>query len=71
MREGGRVWAVGYGVLLEEFYVIMMRDIDNDFGPVGCEHISAALRELTGLQELYLDGTCLHDCCCCGAWGVG
>ena len=37
----------------------------------GCEHISAALRELTGLQELDLSGTCLHDSGCCGAWGVG
>jgi hypothetical protein len=67
MREGGRVWAVGYDVMLEECNFIVMRDIDNDFGPVGCEHISAALRELTGLQKLDLSCTCLHDCCCCGA----
>ena len=38
---------------------------------IGCEHISAALRELTGLQKLDLGGTCLHACGCCGAWGVG
>ena len=38
---------------------------------IGCEHISAALRELTGLQTLDLSSTCLHDCGCCGAWGVG
>ena len=71
MREGGRVWGVGHDVMLEECDVIVMRDADNDFGPVGCEHISAALRELTGLQKLNLNGTCLHDSGCCGAWGVG
>ena len=56
-REEGRVWAVGYDVMLEECDVIVMRDAGNKFGPVGCEHISAALRELTGLQELDLCGT--------------
>ena len=71
MREGGRVWGVGHDVMLEECDVIVMRDADNDFGPVGCEHISAALRELTGLQELNLRGMSLHDSGCCGAWGVG
>ena len=45
--------------MLEECDVIVMRDADNEFGPVGCEHISAALRELTGLQTLYLSSTCL------------
>jgi len=69
MREGGRVWAVGYDVMLEECDAIVMRDADNDFGPVGCEHISAALRELTGLQKLDLGGTWLHDCGCCGVGG--
>ena len=54
MREGGRAWAVGYDVMLEECDVIVMRDAVNRFGPVGCEHISAALRELTGLQMLEL-----------------
>jgi hypothetical protein len=67
MREGGRVWAVGYDVLLEECYVIVMRDADNKFGPVGFEHISAAFKELTGLQKLDLSSTFLHDSCCCGA----
>ena len=71
MREGERVWVVGYDVVLEEGDLIVMRDADNEFGPVGCEHISAALRELTGLHELNLSGTCLHDSGCCGAWGVG
>ena len=71
MREGGRVWVVGYDVVLEECDVIVMRDAGNEFGPVGCEHISAALRELTGLHELDLSGTCLHDCGCCGACDVG
>ena len=70
MREGGRVWAVGYDVMLEECDAIVMRDADNEFGPVGCEHISAALRELTGLQTLNLSSTCSHDCGCCGACGV-
>jgi hypothetical protein len=68
LDEGGRgVWAVGYDVMLEECNFIVMRDEENQFGPVGCEHISAALKELTGLQELYLEGACLHDCGCCGA----
>ena len=44
MREGGRVWGVGHDVMLEECDVIVMRDAVNKFGPVGCEHISAALR---------------------------
>ena len=64
MRERGRVWVVGYDVVLEECDVIVMRGAGNEFEPVGCEHISAALRELTGLHELYLSGTCLHDCGC-------
>ena len=67
MREGGRVWVVGYDVVLEECDLIVMRDAGNEFGPVGCEHISAALRELTGLHELNLSSTCLHDFGCCGA----
>ena len=57
--------------MLEECVVIVMRDAGNEFGPVGCELISAALRELTGLQTLYLSSTCLHDCGCCGACDVG
>ena len=65
MREGGRVWVVGYDVMLEECDLIEMRDAGNKFGPVGCEHISAALRELTGLHKLNLSRTCLHD------WGCG
>ena len=67
MREEGRVWAVGYDVMLEECDVIVMCDADNEFGPVGCEHISTALRELTGLQKLDFSCSCLLDCCCCGA----
>ncbi len=58
-------------MMLEECDVIVMRDAGNEIGPVGCEHISAALRELTGLLKLDLHGTCLHDCCYCGACGVG
>ena len=71
MREGVRVWAVGYDAMLEECDVIVMRDAVNKLGPVGCELFSAALRELTGLQKLDLSSTCLHDCGCCGACGVG
>ena len=70
MREGGRVWVVGYDVVLEECDLIVMRDAGNEFGPVGCEHISAALRELTGLHKLALGSTCQHDCGCCGACDV-
>jgi hypothetical protein len=71
MREGGRVWVVGQDAMLEKCDEIVMRDAGNDFGTVGCELILAALRELTGLQTLDLSGTCLHDCGCCGACGVG
>ncbi len=56
------LWDVSCDVILEDCDLIVMHDADAKFGSVGCEHISAALRELTGLQELYLDGTCLHDC---------
>ena len=57
--------------MLEDCDVIVMRDADDDFGPVGCKHISAALRELIGLQKLDLSCTRLHDCGCFGAWVVG
>ncbi len=58
--------------MLEDFDVIVMRDAGNEIGPVGCEHISTALRELTGLRKLDFSCTCLHDCCCCcGALVVG
>ena len=30
MREGGRVWAVGYDVMLEECDAIVIRDADNE-----------------------------------------
>ncbi len=56
--------------MLEDCDVIVMREAGNKVGSVGCEHISSALRELTGLQELDLGGTCLHDCVFCGACGV-
>ncbi len=46
----------------EDRDVFVMCEAENAIEPVGCEHISAALRELTGLQELDLYGTCLHDC---------
>ena len=51
--------------------LIVTRVAVNQFGPTGGEHIGLALRELTGLHELDLSGTCLHDSGCCGAWGVG
>ncbi len=57
--------------MLEVCDVIVMRDAGNEIGSVGCKHISTALRELTGLQELDLGGTCCRDCCYCGACGVG
>ena len=56
------------GVVL---YLIVTRVAGIGFGPTGGEHIGLALRELTGLQTLNLSSTCLHDCGCCGAWGVG
>ena len=51
--------------------LIVTRVAGNGLEPTGGAHIAIALRELTGLQELYLDGACLHDCGCCGVWGVG
>jgi hypothetical protein len=41
--------------------MIVMRVAVNHFGPDGGEHISIALRELTGLQRLNLRGTCFRD----------
>jgi hypothetical protein len=42
--------------------MIVMRVADNHFGLDGGEqHISIALRELTGLQRLNLSGTWFHD----------
>ncbi len=48
--------------MLEECDVIVMRDAGNKVGPVGCEHISTALRELTGLQKLDFSCTCCRNC---------
>jgi hypothetical protein len=47
--------------------MIVFRVAVNDFGPVGGEHISIALKELTGLQRLELGGTCFRDF----GWGGG
>ena len=37
--------------------LIVTRVAGNDLGPTGGAHIALALRELTGLQELYLSCT--------------
>ncbi len=42
-------------------YIIVFRVAVNHFGPDGIEHISIALRELTGLQRLDLGGTWFHE----------
>ena len=42
--------------------LIVTRVAGNGFGPTGGEHIGLALRELTGLQTLDLEGTCLLCC---------
>jgi hypothetical protein len=44
------------------FDLIVMRVADNGLGPIGGEHVSRALMQLTGLQRLYLGCTCLLCC---------
>jgi hypothetical protein len=44
------------------FDLIVMRVAGNEMGPIGAEHVSRALMQLTGLQTLYIDGTCLLCC---------
>ena len=49
------------------FDLIVMRVADNELGPIGGEHVSRALMQLTALQTLDLGSTCLL---CCFDWGV-
>ena len=44
------------------FDLIVMRVAGNELGPIGGEHVSRALMQLTGLQTLILSGTCLLCC---------
>ena len=44
------------------FDLIVMRVADNKLGPIGGEHVSRALMQLTGLQTLVLWSTCLLCC---------
>ena len=44
------------------FDLIVMRVADNGLGPIGGEHVSRALMQLTGLQRLDLECTCLLRC---------
>ena len=44
------------------FDLIVMCVADNKLGPIGGEHVSRALMQLTGLQKLILGGTCLLCC---------
>ena len=53
-----------------------MRVAGNELGPIGGEHVSRALMQLTGLQELDLGCTCLLCCfdggvVCIAGEGVG
>ena len=41
------------------FDLIVMRVAGNELGPIGGEHVSRALMQLTGLQTLDLQCTCL------------
>ena len=41
------------------FDLIVMRVAGNELGPIGGEHVSRALMQLTGLQTLDLTSTCL------------
>ena len=59
-REGGSVcfdMRLRGGVVM--FDLIVMRVADNELGPIGGEHVSRALMQLTGLHELHLNGACL------------
>ena len=47
--------------------LIVIRVADNKLGPIGGEHVSRALMQLTGLQTLDLNCTCLL---CCWEGGV-
>ena len=44
------------------FDMIVMRVAVNKLGPIGGEHVSRALMQLTGLQTLNLSGACLRCC---------
>ena len=44
------------------FDLIVMRVADNGLGPIGGEHVSRALMQLTGLQDMYFERTCLLCC---------
>ena len=44
------------------FDLIVMRVAGNELGPIGGEHVSRALMQLTGLQTLILSGACLLCC---------
>jgi hypothetical protein len=64
LREGESARAACCDAMLDNndnCGINVMRIADSDFGPVGGEHISIALRELTGLQRLGLGGTCFRD----------
>ena len=63
LREGGPNWVARTEIELEDCNVIVMRVADFGLGPIGGQHVSNALRELTGLQRLYLSRTCFDDFC--------
>ncbi len=44
------------------FDLIVMRVADNELGPIGGQHVSRALMQLTGLRELNLSSTLLLCC---------
>ena len=44
------------------FDLIVMRVAENKLGPIGGEHVSRALMQLTGLQTLHLSSACLLCC---------
>ncbi len=44
------------------FDLIVMRVAGNELGPIGGEHVSRALMQLTGLQTLVLSSTFLLCC---------
>ena len=50
------------------FDLIVMRVAGNGLGPIGGEHISLALMQLTGLQMLDLSGTYVFELL---GWGRG
>ncbi len=62
-REGGSVcFEIRLRGRVGMFDLIVMRVAVNELGPIGGEHVSRALMQLTGLQRLLFGGAFLLCC---------